>query len=83
MGRLQCGDRGQHGEHALRTVRPGAGLPAHGPAVTLHEQHHGGFGGLVGVLPDPTALGIAGAEGAGHGGADGGGVEGPAGFEDG
>ena len=83
MGRLQGGDRGQHGEHAARTVRTGAGLLADGAPVTLHEQDYGGFGGLVGVLPDPGALGIAGAEGAGHGVADGGGVEGPAGFENG
>ena len=81
MGRLQGGDRGQHGEHAAGSVRTGAGLLADGAPVTLHEQHYGGFGGLVGVLPDPAALGIARAEGAGHGVANGGGVEGPAGFE--
>ena len=79
---LQGGDRGQHGEHAAGTVRPGAGLPAHGAAVTLDEQHDGGLGGLVGVLPYPGAVGVGGAERAGHGGADSGGVEGSAGFED-
>ena len=78
---FQSADRGQHRQHAAGSVRTGAGLPAHGAPIALHEQHHGGFGGLVGVLPDPGALGIAGAESAGHGGADGGGVEGPAGFE--
>ena len=83
MGGLQCGDRGKHGQHAAGTVRPGAGLFAHGAAVTLDEQDDSGLGGLVGVLPDPGAVGIAGAEGAGHGGADRGGVERPAGFEDG
>ena len=82
MRGLQGGDRGQHGEHAPGAVRPGACLPAHGAPVTLQEQHRGGLGGLVGVLPDPGTLGVAGAEGAGHGGADGGGVEGSAGFED-
>ena len=82
MRGLQGGDRGQHGEHPAGAVRPGAGLFAHGAPVTLHEQHHGSLGGLVGVLPDPSTAGIAGAEGSGHGGADGGGVEGPPGFED-
>ena len=53
------------------------------PPVTLDEQHHGGLGGLVGVLPDPGAGGVARAEGAGHGVAERLGVEGPAGFEHG
>ena len=81
VGGLQCGDRGQHGEHMAGALRPGAGLSAHGAPVTLHEQHRGSLGGLVGVLPDPAAVGIAGAEGPGHGVADGGGVKRPAGFE--
>ena len=81
VGGLQCGDRGQHGEHPARTVRRGAGLHAHGAPVTLQEQYRGSLGGLVGVLPDPRSLRVARAKGAGHGVADGGGVERAAGFE--
>ena len=40
-----------------------AGVPAHAPAVTLHEDaRQAAFGGLVGVLPDPAALGVGRAE---------------------
>ena len=80
---LERGDRRQHREHPAGAVRAGAGLAAHGAAVALEEQHGGGLGGLVGVLPDPGAFGVARPEGAGHGGAQRRGVEGPAGFEHG
>ena len=67
VGRLQRRDRLQHRQHAARSVRSGAAGPPHAPAVTLEEQHAGGFGGLIGVLPDPAALGIGRAERLGHG----------------
>ena len=49
----------------------GARLAAHEAAVTLDEQHHCGFDRFVGVLPDPGALAVAGAEGRAHGFAQG------------
>ena len=52
---LQRRDGIQHRQHAARPVGPGAGVAAHGPAVALKEQDGCGFGGLVGVLPDPGA----------------------------
>ena len=78
---LQRRDHLQHRQHPARTARTGAGLAAHGPSVALHEQHDGGFGRLIGVLPQPGARGVARPEGAGHGLAQGGGIERPAGFE--
>ena len=78
VGGLQRGDRLQHRQH---TARP-AGAPAHAPAVELEKQDTGGFGGLVGVLPDPGAGGVRSAESVRHGVPQGGGVEGPAGFQD-
>ena len=83
MRGLQRGDRRQHRQHFPGAVRIGACPLAHGAPVTLHEQHDGGLRRLVGVLPDPGAVGVARAEGAGHGVAEGPGVEGPAGFEHG
>ena len=78
---LERGDGLQHRQHAAGSVRARSRLAAHGAAVALDEQHDGGFGRLVGVLPEPGALGVARAMGAGHGGAERGGVERPAGFE--
>ena len=80
---LQGGDRRQHRQHLAGAVRAGTGPLAHGAPVTLHEQHDGGLRRLVGVLPDPGAGGVARAGGAGHGIAEGPGVERPAGFEHG
>ena len=39
----------------LMDLRSASGLSAHGGPVTLDEQHHRGFGGVVGVLPDPVS----------------------------
>ena len=78
---LQRGDGREHVQHPAGAVRAGAGPPAHGASVAADEHHHRGLGRLVGVLPDPGALGVARAIGAGHGGAKRRGAEGPAGFE--
>ena len=67
LGRLQRRQGLQHGEHGGGGSGSGAGLAAHEAAVTLDEQHHRGFGRFVGVLPDPGALRVAGAEGRAHG----------------
>ena len=80
---LQGGDGREHRQHLAGAVGASAGPLAHGAAVALHEQHHGGLGRLVGVLPDPGAAGVARSEGADHGIAKRRGVEGPAGFEHG
>ena len=72
----------QHGQHAARPVRPGAAGAAHAPPVALKEQHAGGLGGLVGVLPDPSARGVGRAEGLRHGVSEGRGVERRAGLQD-
>ena len=80
--RLQRGDRVQHRQHPARPVRSGSGLSAHGTAVTLHEQHGGGFGGLVGVLPDPGAGRVRCAEGLRHRIPEDLGIERPAGLQD-
>ena len=80
--RLERRDGVQHCQHVAGAVRPGPGLLAHGAPVTLHEQHDRGFGGLVGILPEPGALGIGGAEGARHGVPERPGIERPAGFQD-
>ena len=47
-----------HGEEGRR----GCGLALHHRAVT--RQHHdlGNLGGIIGVLPDPSALRVTGAE---------------------
>ena len=83
MRGLQGGDRRQHRQHFPGAVRIGACPLAHGAPVTLDEQHDGGLRRLVGVLPDPSASGVARSECAGHGVAKRRGVEGPAGFEHG
>ena len=81
VGGLQGGDRLQHRHHAARPVCPGAAGAAHARAVALEEQHARRLGGLVGVLPDPAALGVGGAEGLGHGVPEGRGIERPAGLQ--
>ena len=78
LGRLQGRQGFQHGEHGGGGSGSGAGLAAHEAAVTLDEQHHRGFGRFVGVLPDPGALRVAGAEGRAHGLAQGLCIERPA-----
>ena len=83
VGGLQRGDGVQHRQHAARPVRTGAAGAAHAPAVALEEQQGGGFGGLVGVLPDPAAVGVGGAEGLSHGVPEGRGIEGAAGLQHG
>ena len=79
---LQRRDGIQHRQHAARPVRPGAGIRAHGPAVALEELDGGGFGGLVGVLPDPGARSIRPAEGPCHRIAERCGIERAAGLQD-
>ena len=79
VGGLQGRDLLQQGQHGGRAA--GSGPAAHGPAVALQEEHDGRFGGLVGVLPDPGPLGVGGPEGLGHGLAEGGRVERPAGCQ--
>ena len=74
MRGLKRRERFQHGQHAARPA--GAGGPAHAAAVALHEDHDGGFRSLVGVLPDPGALGVGRAEGLRHGVPEGRGIEG-------
>ena len=76
---LQRGEGLQHRQHAPRPA--GAGVPAHAPAVALHEDDDGRFGGLVGVLPDPTALGVGRSERARHGVPQGRGIERAAGLQ--
>ena len=67
LGRLQGRQGLQHGEHGGGGSGSGARLAAHETAVTLDEQHHRGLGRFVGVLPDPGALRVAGAERRAHG----------------
>ncbi len=78
---LQRGDGREHVQHPAGAARAGAGPLAHGAPVAADEHHDGRFGRLVGVLPDPGALGVARTIGAGHGVAQCRGVEGPAGFQ--
>ena len=75
LGRLQGREGLQHGEHGGGGSGAGTRLAAHEAAVTLDEQHHRGLGRFVGVLPDPGALRVAGAEGRAHGFAQGLGIE--------
>ena len=67
LGGLQGSDSLQHAKHGGGAAGIRAGLAAHGAAVTLEEEHERGFGRLVGVLPDPGALGVGGPEGIAHG----------------
>ena len=78
LGRLQGRQGLQHGQHGGGRSQSGAGLAAHEAAVTLDEQHHRGLGRFVGVLPDPGALRVTGAEGRAHGFAQGLCIERPA-----
>ena len=67
LGGLQGSDGLQHAKHGSGAAGIRPGLAAHGAAVTLEEQHERGLGRLVGVLPDPGALGVGGPEGLAHG----------------
>ena len=67
---------------AAVTARTGAGLAPHGAAVALEEQHQRRLGRLIGVLPDPGAVRVGGAEGSRHGLAKGAGIQCPARLED-
>ena len=83
MRRFERGDGVEHRQHGAGAVRSCPGLLAHRPAVALHEQHDGGFGGLVGVLPHPGAQSVGCAEGPGHRIPEGRGGERPAGLKGG
>ena len=72
----------QHLQHGGGAARTGAGLAAHGAAVAVEEQHQRRFGRLVGVLPEPGAVGVGSAEGGRHRIAQRAGIERAAGFED-
>jgi hypothetical protein len=57
--------RGELGHHAEQPrVRSGAG--AHGREVAAQEQQQSCLARLIGVLPDPGAFAVGGAESAGH-----------------
>ena len=73
----------QHAQHGGGAACTRAGLASHGAAVALEEEHKRHLGSLVGILPEPGAVRVGGAEGGGHGIAQGAGIEGPAGFQDG
>ena len=83
LGRLNGGERLQHGEHGGGTIGSGARLAAHEAGVTLEEQDQRRLGGLVGVLPYPGALGVGGAEGGAHRPAECGRIEHSAGLQGG
>ena len=67
VGGFERGDSFQHGQHGGGTLRSGPGPLSHGPPIALQEEHDGGFRRLVGVLPDPGALGVTSAVCALHG----------------
>ena len=81
MRGFERGDGIEQRQHGAGAVRAGARALAHGAPVALHEQHDGGLGGFVGVLPDPAALGVRHAEGPRHRIPEGRGVERPAGLQ--
>ena len=83
LGRLQGGERLQHGQHGGGTAGSGARFAAHEAGVTLEEQDQRRLGGLVGVLPYPGALRVGGAEGGAHRPAESSRIERLAGLEDG
>ena len=83
LGRLQGGERLQHGEHSGRSVGSGSRFAAHEAGVTLEEQDQCRLGGLVGILPYPGAFGVVGAEGGAHGAAKRGRIERLAGLQGG
>ncbi len=56
----------QHPQHGGGTAGACAGLAAHGAAVALEEEHQRRLGRLIGVLPEPGAVRVGGAEGGGH-----------------
>ena len=72
----------QHPQHGGGAARTGAGLAPHGAAVALEEEHQRGLGRLVGILPEPGAVRVGGAEGGRHGFAQGAGIQRPAGLQD-
>ena len=80
---LQRRERLQHPQHGGGTAGACAGLAAHGAAVALEEEHQRRLGRLVGVLPEPGAVRVGGAEGGGHGLAHRAGIERAAGLQDG
>ena len=51
---------------AAGSIGSGPRLAAHEAGVTLEEQDQRRLGGLVGVLPHPGAVDVAGAEGGAH-----------------
>ena len=57
----------QHAQHGRGAAGTCAGLASHGAAVALEEQHQRRLGRLVGILPEPGAVRVGGAEGGGHG----------------
>ena len=73
----------QHAQHGGGTAGTGAGLAPHGAAVVLEEEHQRRLGGFVGILPEPGAVRVGGAEGGRHGLAQGAAIQRPAGFQDG
>ena len=79
MRGLEGGKRFQHGEHLGGSL--GGGAPQQPPGVALQEEDDRGFGGLIGILPEPGAVAVGGAEGVRHGHAQGRSVEGPGGGE--
>ena len=83
LGGLEGRQGLKHAEHGRGAAGTGAGLAAHGASVALQEQHQRRLGRLVGGLPEPCAVRVGGAEGGGHGIAQGAGIEGPTGFQDG
>ena len=82
LGGLERRQGLQHAQHGGGAARTGAGLAPHGAAVALEEQHQRRLGRLVGVLPEPGAVRVGGAEGPRHRLAQRAGIERPAGFED-
>ena len=72
----------QHAEHGGGAAGTGAGLAAHGAAVALEEQHQRRLRRLVGILPEPAALGVGSVEGIRHGVPEGRGIERLAGLQD-
>ena len=58
LGRLERGDGVEQGQHRVRALGPAQQRAA----VADEQEHDGGLGRLVGVLPLPGALGVGGAE---------------------
>ena len=66
LGGFQRREGFQHPQHGGGTARTGAGFAPHGAAVALEEQHQRRLGRLVGVLPEPGAVRVGGAESPRH-----------------